>query len=321
MATQLRNIVVFGKSDLSAAILHALSHASEKPYTGDDCDSSPPYILTLLIRHHQSAPIIPSVYCKEVDWTSEELTTAFQYARADVVISTVAPTDVQLQKILIEAAIATHVRHFIPCEFSYDTCNVDVGKVYSPAKARAEVLEYLKQKEEIQWTAIATGCLLGGFKGLFGLDTLWKTATIYGTGEESFPCSTLPWIGKVVLQVLEDLQKERGGKHGRYIYRPELVTRQNELLAVVEKFDGNKWEVMRAHVSECKVEAEKRMEKGFLDGAMMLKEREVLFGEVGDLDVWEQVDENSLERGRKLEGVVRLVTEKMKGDDGADCGC
>lgn len=248
----IRNIVVVGKSDISAAILHALSHASYCP--GDRQSSNLPqplhahqngdngnlndihhesvpssYNLTLLIRPHESPPPLCSVNHHEIAYNHGDLTSAFRNASADVVISAIAPADVPFQKNLIDAAIAAHVRHPIPCEFSYDTEHSEVKEAYPPAKARAEILEYLREKREIQYTGIATGCLLGVTKGLLGFDLPWITATIYGTGDEKFPCSTLPWIGDVVLQVLEDLRRENNDGQPRYLKRPEVVSCQNKL--------------------------------------------------------------------------------------------
>ena len=328
MPNCVENIIVVGKGELSTAILYALVDASfnhlpanhaGNPNAICNHTADPSYNVTNLTRPNSSHPLIPSFKQCEAIFAYEDLSKAFRHTKADVVISTVAPSDVVLQKTLIDAAIDAHVQHFVPCEFNYDTQDPDVRQAYPPAEARLQTLEYLRHKEdEINWTALATGCLLGRMIGLLGFDVPCKAATIYGTGNEQFPCSTLPWVGNAVVKVLDDLRRGIGSGKGQYFYKAEVITCQNELLATAEKIEGKKWDVLRADVGECMAEAKKRMEKGFLDGAMMLRERGLLFGQIGKLQVWQQEEEGDDER---VERVVSMLMERMKGDDGADCGC
>lgn len=179
-------------------------------------------------------------------------------------------------------------------------------------------MNYLREKghenENFQWTGIATGCSLenGLVDGLLGFDLVWKSATIYGDGEAEFPCSTLDGIGRAVLDVLQDLQE---GKYaGEYLYRSEFVTSQNEILMMLAK--EGKWDVGRAEISECVREGERRMEKGFFDGAMVLLERYVIFGGIGELKRWGDKGEKF-----ELERVVKGVFEGLERNGKADCGC
>ncbi len=137
----------------------------------------------------------------------------------------------------------------------------------------------------MKWVGIATGAMLenGLSEGILSFDLMWKSATIYGTGEGTWAASTLGWIGRTVVGVVEDLESEGGS--GDYIYSSEFVTSRNEILAVLEDLDGKKFDVIKADVQECVREEERRMDKGFFDGAMMLLERNVLFGQIGDTDV------------------------------------
>ena len=310
MSMRIQNVVVVGKGDLSTAILQALSHSGHHL----------PYNLTTITRPHQTSPPISSVHHREYTFIREDLTAAFQNANADVVISATAPADVHFQKELISAAVAAHVQHFIPFEFTYDTNHPAVREAYPPAVARAEVLSYL-DKTEIGWTAIATGCLVRDTLDLWGFNLQWRSATIYGAGCEKWPCGTLPWIGRVVLEVLENLRSCEAESRGRYVYRAEAMTCQNEILAAVEKIGGQQWDVTRAEVGECVVEAERRMKMGYLDGAMMLKERALLFGQIGDISVWDQVDRKDQSRYEEVEKIVRMVMEKSRDAVGIDCGC
>ena len=208
--------------------------------------------------------------------------------------------------------------YFIPCEFSYDTQNAKISDAFPPCAARAEVLSYLrgksKENQRLQWTGIATGCLLenGLVDGLLGFDLVWKSATIYGDVEEEFPCSTADGIGRAVLDILAGLEE---GKYAReYLYRNEFMTSQYEILMMLEKV--GKWDVGRVEIGECVREGEMRMEKGFFDGAMVLLERYVLLGGVGELKRWEDKGGKS-----ELERVVKGVFEGLEWNGKADCGC
>lgn len=197
---------------------------------------------------------------------------------------------------------------------------------FPPCKARGEVLEYLCAKEQenetLGWSAIATGCHLenGLTSGLLGFDLTWESAAVYGRGDERFPCSTLGGNGEAVLKVLEALQ-DGAGVDG-FLYRPEFMATQNEILAALENVQGKKWDVVKAEVDECVREGGRRMEKGFFDGAMMLLERNVLFGEVGNVDVWTNRRPRGLgENGGRLGDVVKTVVAGLERDGRADCGC
>ena len=340
MPSRIHNVIVVGSGNLSTAILHAFSHASSPidfseahhihqsststlTHTHDHHDvHTSPYTLALLTRPQQEPSAIHSVQHRTSDYTLESLSAAFK--EQDVVISTIAPADIPSQKRLIDAALAGGVRHFIPCEFSYDTQNPDVRDAYPPCAARAEVLDYLREKcgqnTGFNWTALATGCNLenGLLEGLLAFDLQWKSATVYGAGDVKFPCSTLDGVGRAVIQALRGL--EEGTSRNSYFYKAEFVTSQNELLEALERADGKKWDMVSSEVDECVREGERRMEKGFFDGAMMLLERNVLFGGVGDRAVW-GMDGDSGEGEGKLEKVVKGVVERLERDGKADCGC
>jgi len=98
------------------------------------------------------------------------------------------------------------------------------------------------------------------------------------------------------------------------------VTSQIEILAVLEDLDGKKFDVITADVEKCVREGERRMEKGFSDGAMMLLERNVLFGQIGDTDVW-KTEKDRARNDSSLREAVRRVVEKLKRDGRPDCGC
>ena len=172
----------------------------------------------------------------------------------------------------------------------------------------------------MRWIGLATGAPLetGLTEGMLGYDLIWKTATIYGSGEERWAASTLAWIGRTVGALMERIQK--GDVIEEYMYRPEVVTCQKQLLKAIEEVDGKQWDVIRADVEECVREGERRMEKGFFDGAMLLLERNVLFGQIGDVKTW-ALDQGGVEGEARLKNIVQKILEMYRRNGRPDCGC
>ncbi len=156
------------------------------------------------------------------------------------------------QKLLIDAAIAADVSRFIPNEFSHDTQNPRVCERFPPCQARAEVLQYLRENcrehTKLSWTGLATGCSVKeGLRGaLLGFDLRWSSATVYGSGEKKFACSTLRGIGEAVRAML--LMPEQG--RNRYFYAAGIITCQNEILLALETSSGKEWSIGRVEVEE-----------------------------------------------------------------------
>ena len=86
----------------------------------------------------------------------------------DAVVSAVGPLGTEIQKTVIDAAIAAGVRRFVPSEYGYDTINWPKGMIADIAfamKSKKEVLDYLvqKTKEEgcgLNWTGVGSGAFL-----------------------------------------------------------------------------------------------------------------------------------------------------------------
>ena len=284
-------------------------------------------ILTNITQTHQTPPNCTNGYIRHLvsDYSRKSLEEAL--TNEHVVISTVAPGDVCFQKRLIDAAIAAGVRRFIPNEFYFDTLDSTVSDRLPSHKARAEVLEYLKEQAEVNesfsWTAIAAHCILeqGLKKGLLGLDVKWQSAKIYGTGDERFACSTLTDVGHAVEEMLVSGYETATNQ---YLYRASFVTTQSEILAAFERIMGKNWTNGYADIAECISEGRKRMGMGFLDGAILLLERSILFdGNLNDVDVWKQTVRitDEAERQEALDVAIRGVLSSPERAGNPDCGC
>lgn len=106
----------------------------------------------------------------------------------------------------------------------------------------------------------------------------------------------------------------------RYFYTAGFLTCQNEIVEALETSSRKEWSVGRADIGEAVRGGEVIMEKGFLDGAMMLLERSVVFGKLDDVEIWQKGELG--QRGNdNLTKAVEEVLMELARDGEADCGC
>jgi uncharacterized protein YbjT (DUF2867 family) len=133
MTTPIRTVVLAGAtSNLSPAILSQLLAAN--------------FTVTVLTRHNStSTPTFPpTVTVHPVDYDSiDSPTTALK--GQDAVISTLGSLAISVQTRLIDAALASGVRRFIPSEFGCDTRNALTRKLPIYAD-KITIQTYLAQK-------------------------------------------------------------------------------------------------------------------------------------------------------------------------------
>jgi hypothetical protein len=228
----------------------------------------PPHVSPYAVEHKTS------------DFTPESLRGAF--AEQDLVISTMAGGDFELQISIIHALVAAGVKRFIPHEFGYDTLNQGIQARIPKYAGKAKVLEYLQNNilpatPGFDWIGIATGYTLDTnlISGDLGFDMQWHSATIHGIGTEPFAASSLGRVGKVVVQVIQHWTEI----NSHYIYAAGVVTSANEILRAVERATGQQWAVGNHDVEDSVREGMARIERGFPDAGMALLERSVLYDE------------------------------------------
>lgn len=125
-------------------------------------DDDPHFTVSILARN-SSQSTFPShlkVYRVGEDYPEAELLEAFK--GQDAVVSTIATSSAGLQKRLIDAAVKTGVKRFVPSEFGSDTRNKKAMAILPQYfKGKAETVEYLRKKQEendgFAWTAFVTG--------------------------------------------------------------------------------------------------------------------------------------------------------------------
>ena len=224
----------------------------------------PPHVSTGVITHTKS------------DFSPASLKSAF--TGKDLIISTTAGGDSDQQIGIIDSAIATGVKRFMPHEFGHDTLNNGIESRIVKSAGRAKVLQHLQKAStdmsDFEWVGVATGYTLdtGLISGNLGFDLEWHSATIHGIGTEIFAASSLQRVGQVVARVIAHWEAVKN----QYIYAAGVLTSANAILRSAEKATQQEFMVGNYDVEDCIKEGEARIQRGYPDSGMFLLERSIL---------------------------------------------
>ncbi|KAL4758017.1 uncharacterized protein BDW70DRAFT_152852 [Aspergillus foveolatus] len=163
------------------------------------------FTVTVLIRSVSSVSSLPpGADLKQVDYSStESLKTAL--AGHDIVISTLSPSAIPLQKPAIDAAIAVGVKRFIPAEYGAMSSD-PVGTKLPFHKDAMETPEYLQQTAAaglVEYTVFEVGVfteLL--FTTTLVVDLDHREVRLYGGGIHPFSTSRLETVATAVVASL-----------------------------------------------------------------------------------------------------------------------
>lgn len=265
------------------------------------------------------------VHLHQTDLSSDSLLDLFTSVQPDLVISCVSGGSFETQKCIIDSATSAKVPRFIPAEFAHDTLNAAIQARLPPYKERARTIQYLEQlsaAHRLSWLALSTGYCLDHalHSGSLGFDLTWTSATMHGSGDESFAACSQTWYGHVVLAAVRNWDLLRD----RYLYVPGLISSASGIVTALENATGAKWDVGRGDVDECVREAERRIARGFPDAAMFLMERTIMYDpSLGA--VWPYQDQDAKVQlgleAERLEDVVRAALHQHEHHGKGGCGC
>lgn len=288
-----------------------------------------PHRISVLTYTNQS-PFLPShvpqtgIEHKTSDFSAASLQSAF--AGQDLVISTMAGGDYDLQVRIIDAAVAARVKRFIPHEFAQDNLNGRLQLRTPRSVEHAKVIRYLRRASastsSFEWVAVATGCTLDAalVNGELGFDMEWQSASIHGTGNELFAASSLKRVGVVVASIIRNWDECKN----RYLYAAGVFASANEVLASLESSSASKWSVGYSSVDECIREGSSRIERGFPDSGMFLLEKSVLCDKsLRSIDAFQDGRTNTLlQLGlEKVDTIVRKAHHGFLHRGKPSCGC
>ncbi|KAL3431506.1 hypothetical protein BDV09DRAFT_146988 [Aspergillus tetrazonus] len=196
--TIFRRVALLGKGSLGTVLLDELLNSN--------------FTVTVLTRSVSSASSLPpGADLKQVDYSSaESLKTAL--AGHDIVISTLSPSAISLQKPVIDAAIAVGVRRFIPAEYGAMTSD-PVGRKLPFHKDAVEIHEYLRETAAaglIEYTVFGVGVfteLL--FTTTLVVDLDHKEVRLFDGGIHPFSTSRLETVARAVVASLHKPDETR----------------------------------------------------------------------------------------------------------------
>ncbi|KAK6506562.1 hypothetical protein TWF506_011467 [Arthrobotrys conoides] len=234
-------IVVGGAGNLGGPIVQALA-------------ASGAFTISVLTRSGSGHTFPAGIQVFETDYSPSSLEAAFN--GQDAVVSIVAGAALGEQKKLIDAAVASGVKRFIPSEFGSNTDNKEAQELVPIFSRKVEIKNYLESQTGggLTWTGIVTGPVFDrSLKlGVLGFDISSRRATIYDSGDRPFTASTFAQVSSAVVKVLQNPDKTEN----KYVYVGSFTTTQNEVLAALEAVTGDNWTVEKASSIE-KVEAGK----------------------------------------------------------------
>lgn len=190
--------------------------------------------VTVLTRQGNDKTFDSRAHVAQVDYESIDSLKA-ALSGQDAVVSTLnvgaVPKSTHLR--LIDAAVATGVKRFIPSEYGCDTSNPLVSKlpVFGDKISVQEHLKNVAQRSGLSYSLLITGPFLDwGLEKGFVLN-LAGPATLYDGGDRRFSSTTLSGVGKGVVGIINNLEATKNST----IYIDEARVTQNELLELSGK--------------------------------------------------------------------------------------
>lgn len=191
--------------------------------------------VSALTRNASTSTFPPGVTVHETDYSFSSLTTLFK--DQDAIVSTLATFSTSTQRTIIDAAIATGVKRFLPSEYGVDTSLPQLAEFLPAAAKKQEMVQYLKSQEDkgLSWTAVIVGSFFDwtfSHRGFLGWDLPARKVTIYDDGKTEYEATNVAQIGRAVAAILsaEHLEETKN----EYVYINSFTVTQNELLGILE---------------------------------------------------------------------------------------
>ncbi|EGU73272.1 hypothetical protein HZS61_007252 [Fusarium oxysporum f. sp. conglutinans] len=152
-----------------------------------------PNFTSVLTRGTKSTTFDPSFKVVSIDYSSvESLTSALQ--GQDAVVSVVGMEALEGQTILIDAAIAAGVKHFIPADYGAVSTNPKLHE-YPFYSTVGKIQKYLAEKSKstgLSYTVLSTGAFTDMLFGAIGIIDFDKhEAVLYDGGDLRFTTNSM----------------------------------------------------------------------------------------------------------------------------------
>lgn len=236
--TAIQNVALIGGTGtLGAPILEALRSS---PFT------------TFVLNRASSKSTYPNTRTITIpdDLNVSTLTRLLKENAIDALVMSIEAHHVTNIRDLITAAFNAGVKRIIPPDYgSCDSADPKTCEILPLMEKKRGVRDYLvelagKEREggagKLTWTTLITGHFFdyGLTTTLLGIDVPKRKAFIYDGGDIKFSNSTLSFIADAVVRILQKPEETAN----RVLYVQSVYVTQNELVAVLEKVLGEKFE-------------------------------------------------------------------------------
>ncbi|KAK3045251.1 hypothetical protein LTS18_014221, partial [Coniosporium uncinatum] len=269
--------------------------------------------ISILARQSSTSKFPSGISVHRTDYSKESLLAIFK--GQDAVISTIATDSLAVQQTIIDAAAEAGVKRFIPSEYGIDTSNPTAPDYVPGTKLKQDVHARLRTKESMgmSWTAIIVGVWFdwGIGTGIMSWDIPNRKAVIYNTGDEHYCGANLERIAEGIVKTLQRPEETKN----QFVYVRSHRTTQNEVIALLEKFTGDKWKIEKARTEEATAKGKELLKEG--DGlfGLMYTVLGALYG-VPSLSDFEEKAQYWLKKldmeEEDLEETVRRVVEEVE---------
>jgi hypothetical protein len=138
---------------------------------------------------------------------------------------------------------------------------------------RAGIVDYLKYKEgqgegKLGWTSVICGGFFDWmlYSGMLGFDLKSRSVELIDNGTSVCTFTSLSTVGETVVKILDHADETRN----QYVFTMSFQVSPRDVLEVIEKVDGKKWNVRYTTCEEVIAKGRKRLDNGDFAGIMDL---------------------------------------------------
>ncbi|KAJ8070478.1 hypothetical protein OCU04_000852 [Sclerotinia nivalis] len=223
----------------------------------------------------------PAIKVIQVDYTSlTSLTHAL--TDQDAVISTISPSAIPVQKLLIDACIQAHVHRFLPSEYSYDFCSPTIrqlsptNQVFEQKIAIESYLQEQATQTPLSYTLLFSNPILElSLKNNLFFNFQDRTATLNPLSKtHPISLTTLPSLSKAVRRILTHPRETAN----RPIRIKDIDISHQQLLSIAQSLTPNQeWDIQEEEPKET-ADANSNCEKTFNFGGNFERVHNCVFG-------------------------------------------
>ena len=174
---------------------------------------------------------------------------------------------IALQEPAIRVAAKVGVPYIFPSEFGPDPFASQLLEENELLVAKKNVRDLIESLGVSSWVSIAVGPWLddGLVKGLFGIDTKARKATLWKGADAKANTATIAHTGRALAAVLSLPEADLAKYKNKAVYTPSFHLTQREILEAVQRATGTvnaDWDIRSRDVNEVAEEYEQKIREG-----------------------------------------------------------